>query len=103
MAAVSAEREAPRLSSAAAEFLSSYPWPGNVRELRNAIQRAVLMQSSDGALFLLRLVDTRRLDLNVSVATHVAVADVVQKHQHEVRPRLGRRRQTDKQQQSRQA
>lgn len=42
-AAASAEREAPRLSSAAAEFLSSYPWPGNVRELRNAIQRAVVM------------------------------------------------------------
>ncbi len=42
-AAASAERAAPRLSSAAAEFLSSYPWPGNVRELRNAIQRAVVM------------------------------------------------------------
>lgn len=41
--AASTEREVPRLSAAAAEFLSSHPWPGNVRELRNAIQRAVVM------------------------------------------------------------
>jgi transcriptional regulator with GAF, ATPase, and Fis domain len=39
-------RPTPKLSTPAAEFLSSYDWPGNVRELRNAIQRAVVM--SDG-------------------------------------------------------
>ncbi len=42
-AASKANRPAPELSGAAAEFLASHDWPGNVRELRNAIQRAVVM------------------------------------------------------------
>ncbi len=42
-AASRANRPAPGLSGAAAEFLASHDWPGNVRELRNAIQRAVVM------------------------------------------------------------
>jgi DNA-binding NtrC family response regulator len=45
-AAARANRPAPDLSGAAAEFLASLDWPGNVRELRNAIQRAVVMGES---------------------------------------------------------
>jgi len=29
------------------QMLATYPWPGNVRELRNAVDRAVLMETSD--------------------------------------------------------
>jgi transcriptional regulator with PAS, ATPase and Fis domain len=35
----------PTLSGAARELMLAYPWPGNVRELRNAIERAMVMQS----------------------------------------------------------
>jgi len=42
-AASKANRAAPELTNAAAEFLASHDWPGNVRELRNAIQRALVM------------------------------------------------------------
>lgn len=37
-----------RLSDAENERLMSYDWPGNVRELRNILERAVLLQKSDG-------------------------------------------------------
>ena len=35
----------PTLTHAARELVLAYPWPGNVRELRNAIERAMVMQS----------------------------------------------------------
>ena len=35
------------LSPAALQGLLAYDWPGNVRELRNAIERAVLLETSD--------------------------------------------------------
>jgi transcriptional regulator with PAS, ATPase and Fis domain len=35
------------LAPATEKVLMDYPWPGNVRELENAIQRAVLIESSD--------------------------------------------------------
>ncbi|HMP71970.1 MAG TPA: sigma-54 dependent transcriptional regulator [Kiritimatiellia bacterium] len=37
----------PRLNLDGRDFLRSYPWPGNVRELKNAIERAVILSSSD--------------------------------------------------------
>ena len=49
-AAARANRPAPDLSGAAAEFLASHDWPGNVRELRNAIQRAVVMGENPSLL-----------------------------------------------------
>ena len=36
-----------KISPAALRRLYSYPWPGNVRELENAIERAVILCSSD--------------------------------------------------------
>jgi two-component system response regulator PilR (NtrC family) len=46
---LSAERGlAPRrLSSAALARLASHPWPGNVRELENALERALVLASTD--------------------------------------------------------
>lgn len=35
------------LSPAAKDFIGNYPWPGNVRELKNAIERAVLVESDE--------------------------------------------------------
>ncbi|MER3427297.1 MAG: transcriptional regulator [Pyrinomonas sp.] len=40
-------RPARLLSQAALEALQAYNWPGNVRELRNAIERAVIICSSE--------------------------------------------------------
>jgi two-component system response regulator AtoC len=45
-AATEARQRVPTLSPAAALALRRYPWPGNVRELRNAVERAVVLQSS---------------------------------------------------------
>jgi NtrC-family two-component system response regulator AlgB len=39
----SARRQAPELSKAAEEALTTYNWPGNIRELRNTIERAVIL------------------------------------------------------------
>jgi len=39
--------EALALSASAARILARYTWPGNVRELENAIQRAVILRSSN--------------------------------------------------------
>lgn len=36
-----------RFSREAAQTIVSYPWPGNVRELKNAVERAVVLGSSD--------------------------------------------------------
>jgi NtrC-family two-component system response regulator AlgB len=42
-----AARKAPaELSPESERVLLAYPWPGNVRELRNAIERAVILSSS---------------------------------------------------------
>ena len=35
-----------KLSSTVMERLSKYPWPGNIRELKNAMERAVILESS---------------------------------------------------------
>ena len=35
------------VSKGARELLRSYQWPGNIRELRNAIERAILVESSE--------------------------------------------------------
>lgn len=40
-------RRALTLSPATREALLAYPWPGNVRELQNAIERAVVVTTSD--------------------------------------------------------
>jgi DNA-binding NtrC family response regulator len=39
--------EVKRLTDEAIKALLAYPWPGNVRELENAIERAVVMTTSD--------------------------------------------------------
>jgi DNA-binding NtrC family response regulator len=36
------------IDTATMDYLCQYNWPGNVRELKNVIQRAVVMNSSDG-------------------------------------------------------
>jgi DNA-binding NtrC family response regulator len=36
-----------RLSAGARDFLATRTWPGNVRELRNAVERAVILATSD--------------------------------------------------------
>jgi len=41
-----ARRVPPELSPESERVLLAYPWPGNVRELRNAIERAVILSSS---------------------------------------------------------
>ena len=40
-------REVAELTDAARGALAAYAWPGNVRELRNAVERAVVLASSD--------------------------------------------------------
>ena len=37
--------DAPRLAPEALALLCAYEWPGNIRELKNAVERAVLLQS----------------------------------------------------------
>ncbi len=39
------DRAPPELASESCALLQGYAWPGNVRELRNAIERAVVVQS----------------------------------------------------------
>jgi DNA-binding NtrC family response regulator len=39
-----------RLGNSAARGLMEYGWPGNVRELENAIERAIILSSSDSVL-----------------------------------------------------
>ncbi|MGE0792172.1 MAG: sigma-54-dependent transcriptional regulator [Sandaracinaceae bacterium] len=41
------EREVRGLSDGAVAALMAYPWPGNVRELQNAMERAVVLATSD--------------------------------------------------------
>jgi transcriptional regulator with GAF, ATPase, and Fis domain len=42
-----AKRKPARISTEARACLTAYDWPGNVRELANAIQRAIILGSSD--------------------------------------------------------
>jgi Nif-specific regulatory protein len=42
-----AKRKAVRISAEARSYLTTYSWPGNVRELENAIERAVVLGSTD--------------------------------------------------------
>ena len=42
-----AKRQVNGISPAARAFLLNYDWPGNVRELENAIERAVVLGSTD--------------------------------------------------------
>ncbi len=44
------KRKVTGLSSEAREYLMSYDWPGNVRELENAVERAVVLGSTDRVL-----------------------------------------------------
>ncbi|NOY78242.1 MAG: sigma-54-dependent Fis family transcriptional regulator [Calditrichaeota bacterium] len=44
------EKDVQELSSDALELLTAYHWPGNVRELENAIERAVILASSEQIL-----------------------------------------------------
>jgi len=44
------EKDVQELSSDALDLLTAYHWPGNVRELENAIERAVILASSDQIL-----------------------------------------------------
>jgi DNA-binding NtrC family response regulator len=50
IARLAAERglAARRLSSAALARLEAHPWPGNVRELENALERALVLNPSEG-------------------------------------------------------
>jgi len=41
------DRQVKGLSPSAKKFLSNYSWPGNVRQLKNAIERAVLVETDD--------------------------------------------------------
>jgi transcriptional regulator with GAF, ATPase, and Fis domain len=45
--AAKCNRRVAGLSTAARRLLTSYDWPGNVRELENAIERAIVLGSSD--------------------------------------------------------
>ncbi|HKE19012.1 MAG TPA: sigma 54-interacting transcriptional regulator [Kofleriaceae bacterium] len=40
------DQAAPRIAPAASRMLESHDWPGNVRELRNALERAMVLQTS---------------------------------------------------------
>ncbi|HEY3835971.1 MAG TPA: sigma-54 dependent transcriptional regulator, partial [Bryobacteraceae bacterium] len=44
------KRPAMTVSQAAMAYLMQYDWPGNIRELENAIERAVVLGSSDSVL-----------------------------------------------------
>jgi two-component system, NtrC family, response regulator len=46
-AAAAHRREAVVLTPAAARWLQAQPWPGNVRQLQQAVERAVLVETSD--------------------------------------------------------
>ena len=45
--AESANKSSTGISTEALQLLMNYDWPGNVRELENAIERAVLLETSD--------------------------------------------------------
>jgi transcriptional regulator with PAS, ATPase and Fis domain len=40
-------RKIKGLAKSAKDLIKSYPWPGNIRQLKNAIERAVLVESED--------------------------------------------------------
>ncbi len=41
------DRDIKGLSPSAISLIKSYPWPGNIRQLKNAIERAVLVESKE--------------------------------------------------------
>jgi len=41
------DRKIQGLAPSATEFIQNYHWPGNIRELKNAIERAVLVESEE--------------------------------------------------------
>ncbi len=41
------DRQIQGLAPSAKEFIQNYDWPGNIRELKNAIERAVLVESEE--------------------------------------------------------
>ena len=65
---------APRLSPAARAALERYAWPGNVRELRNAVERAMVLQSA-GVIELEDLPDRLREEPPPPGVGTVAVVD----------------------------
>ena len=42
------QREGFRILAPTLRKLEQYPWPGNIRELQHAIERAVIMEDTDG-------------------------------------------------------
>jgi transcriptional regulator of acetoin/glycerol metabolism len=50
MHARKAQRQVQGVSSAALDYLKSYHWPGNIRELENALERAVVLGSTEWVL-----------------------------------------------------
>ncbi|MGE0402510.1 MAG: sigma 54-interacting transcriptional regulator [Kofleriaceae bacterium] len=69
-------RKPPQLAPDAISALCRYAWPGNVRELRNAIERAVVLQSS-GVIHIEDLPETIRDDRAVE-STSRSVLDHIQ-------------------------
>ena len=69
--AASRGEPAKRLHASAVEVLQEYQWPGNVRELENALERAVILSTSDqiGVDLLPERVTTRRAEPLVSNRT----------------------------------
>jgi Nif-specific regulatory protein len=59
-------------SPEARKWLTSYDWPGNVRELENAIERAVVLGTTD--LILAEDLPEALLEREVTAAYHNAVA-----------------------------
>ena len=62
-------------SSEARKWLTSYDWPGNVRELENAIERAVVLGTTD--LVLAEDLPEALLEREVSLATPSMYHDAV--------------------------
>lgn len=44
------QRDGFRLSPAVLDRMAHYPWPGNIRELQHALERAVIMEDTDGII-----------------------------------------------------
>ncbi|HEY5925025.1 MAG TPA: sigma 54-interacting transcriptional regulator [Kofleriaceae bacterium] len=77
LCALEGGRKPPQLSAEAISVLCRYSWPGNVRELRNAIERAVVLQTT-GVIGVEDLPETILDDRGVTATTSSSVLDHIQ-------------------------
>jgi len=80
------QREGFRLSPAVLDRMNQYGWPGNIRELEHALERAVIMEDTDGIIpdessapFAPNM-PTQETDFNLEEVEKTAIRQAISKH-----------------------